>query len=184
MSDITAQDFFRADELSSDCVLSGAELKRVFWQFKEMQKEAERQQAFWKSTNDSMVDAYKKLAAFQEELRVSREQLREANELLEQKVAERTAALAEQLERIRTQQETIRALFTPIIQIWSRVLALPIVGGLDRSRVEEITHSLLRAVVDTRSAFVILDLTGVKTVDAATADHLLKIATAAVPGAP
>jgi anti-anti-sigma regulatory factor len=41
--------------------------------------------------------------------------------------------------------------------------------------VEEITHSLLRAVVDARCNFVILDLTGVKTVDATTADNLLKI---------
>jgi anti-anti-sigma regulatory factor len=77
------------------------------------------------------------------------------------------------------QRETIRALFTPIIQVWSRVLALPIVGGLDQGRVEEITQSLLEAIVKSGCSFVILDLTGGKEVDAATADHLLRIGRAA-----
>jgi len=95
MSEITAQDFFRADELLDGAALSGDELRRAFWQLKKMQREAQQQQTFWKSVNDSLSDAYRKLASFQEELRSSREQLREANERLEQKVRERTAALDE-----------------------------------------------------------------------------------------
>lgn len=179
MTKISAQDFFRAEQLPPDAVLTDAELASAFWQLKKMQRESQQQQAFWKSVNDSLSDAYKKLAAFQEEVRTSREQLRQANELLEEKVQERTAELRARLEQIEEQQETIRALFTPIIQVWEQVLVLPIVGALDASRAAEMMEALLQAVVDSQCTFVILDLTGVKTVDADTADHLLRIDRAA-----
>ncbi|UQA62918.1 STAS domain-containing protein [Polyangium aurulentum] len=308
MTKITAHELFRAPELPADAVLSGDELVSAFWQLKKMQRESQQQQSFWKSVNDSLSDAYKKLASFQEELKTSREQLREANEQLERKVQERTAALAEarelsesivssisdvllvvdrqgvvtranreaaellgeeesalegraidsillpapdgdaalpvdwldivlregelhnrevilasavrdpipvvvsaariesprkevqgvvciakdmreqrrveaelrdKLAQIEEQQQTIRALFTPVIQVWSKILVLPIVGSVDAARATEMMDALLQAVVDTQSEFVILDLTGVKGVDAETADHLLKMHRAA-----
>jgi len=175
MSSITAQELFSAEELAPGASLSGEELMRAFWQIRKMQREAQQQQAFWKSVNDSMSDAYAKLAASQEELKASREALREANAGLEQKVEDRTAELRAQLERIQAQQETIRTLFTPIIQVWDDILVLPIVGALDRDRVAEMTERLLEEVVRTGSGFVVLDLTGVEDVDAGTADHLMKI---------
>lgn len=304
MTSITAQDLFKLEDLPSDAELSSSELQSAFWQLKKLQREFQQQQTFWRSVNDSMSDAYAKLAAFQEELRTSQEELREANLLLEEKVRQRTHALnearelaenvvasisdmllivdvdgkiqqanraaehllgspatellgrriqdivvselrhapdlsadwlsrvlrdgeirncdaayrthedqllpvvfsasrlrspngavlgavciakdvterrqaehelREQLERITSQEEMIRALFTPIIRVWERVLVLPLIGDLDPRRVSEIMHDLLHAVADTRSAFVVLDLTGVKAVDGETADHLLRI---------
>lgn len=304
MTSITAQDLFKLDELPSDAELSSAELRSAFWQLKKLQREVQQQQTFWRSVNDSMSDAYTKLAAFQEELRASQEELREANSLLEEKVRQRTHALNEarelaenvvesisdmlllidadgrirqanpaaeallgsseqellgrriqtilvndldhpshldpdwlsvvlqegeirncdaayltrdkehlpvvfsasrlrspqggllgavciakdvterrqveqelraQLERITSQEEMIRALFTPIIRVWDRVLVLPLIGDLDPRRVTEIMHDLLHAVVESRSSFVVLDLTGVQAVDGETADHLLRI---------
>lgn len=175
MTIISAQDFFRSDELPTDAELPAEELRSAFWQLKRMQRESQQQQEFWKSVNDSMSDAYAKLGAFQEELKASKEDLREANARLEEKVNERTSELSAQLDRIRAQQETIRALFTPIIRVWERVLVLPIIGALDRDRAAEITHNLLHAVVESRSAFAILDLTGVEDVDVETADHLIRI---------
>lgn len=83
-----------------------------------------------------------------------------------------------QVEQIKAQQETIRALVTPIIRVWDRVLVLPIVGALDQGRASEITHNLLRSASDTQSAFVVLDLTGVTAADTETADHLLRISRA------
>lgn len=175
MTIISAQDFFRAEELPDDAELPAAELRAAFWQLKRMQRESQQQQAFWKSVNESMSGAYEKLGAFQEELKTSREELRQANARLEEKVSERTAELRAQLDRIKAQQETIRALFTPIIRVWERVLVLPIIGALDRDRAAEITSNLLEAVVASRSAFVILDLTGVGEVEVETAEHLLRI---------
>ena len=95
MTSISAQDLFKLEELPSDAELSSAELRSAFWQLKKMQREFQQQQTFWRSVNDSMSDAYSKLAAFQEELRTSQEELREANSLLEEKVRQRTHALNE-----------------------------------------------------------------------------------------
>jgi rsbT co-antagonist protein RsbR len=187
---ITASQFFKLSEMDPDrvpdCVLTGAELQTVFWKYQELQQGFERQQVFWKTANSAIGDAYKKLATVQEALQASQEQLREANERLEEKVRERTAALdesreraerefREQLERIRRQQETIRTLFSPIIQLWPRVLALPIVGELDQERATETTERLLGAVAESRSCFVIIDITGVKALGSVATSQLLKM---------
>ncbi|MDC0742096.1 STAS domain-containing protein [Polyangium mundeleinium] len=179
MPELSAQEFFRAGEIPEGAVLSGKELEAAFWQIKKMQRESQQQQAFWKSVNDSLSDAYQKLASFQKELASSREALRQANERLEEKVRERTLELTDKLEKIEEQQRTIRALFTPVIQVWDRILVLPIVGELDARRASEMMGGLLEAVVDTQSTFVVLDLTGVDDVDAETADHLVKMSRAA-----
>jgi anti-anti-sigma regulatory factor len=178
MSKISAHDFFRAAELPPDAELSGAELAKAFWQLKKMQRESQQQQGFWKSVNDSLSDAYQKLASSQEELKSSRQALRDANDLLEEKVQERTAEISDKLEKIEEQRETIRALFTPIIQVWEHVLVLPIVGALDARRAAEMMGDLLGAVVNTQCRFVILDLTGVEHVDTETAEHLLMMSRA------
>jgi PAS domain S-box-containing protein len=99
-----------------------------------------------------------------------------AKDVTEQKRAEEE--LLRHLSQITAQQETIRALITPIIRVWDRVLVLPLVGALDQGRASEITHSLLHSVSDTQSAFVVIDLTGVTAVDTETAEHLLKISRA------
>ncbi len=100
-----------------------------------------------------------------------------AKDVTERRQAEKE--LRAQLQRIRQQQETISVLFTPIIQLWRRVLALPIVGEIDYSRAAEMMERLLAAVVETRCEFVIVDVTGLKNVDALTTEHLLKLNRAA-----
>jgi hypothetical protein len=65
MPRITAQDLFNADELPADAEFSSAELVQAFWQLKKLQREWQQQQVFWRSLNDSLSDAYAKLAAFQ-----------------------------------------------------------------------------------------------------------------------
>lgn len=168
---ISAQDLFKLDALPPEAVLESAALECAFWQIKKMQRESRQQQMFWKSVNDSMSDAYTKLAALQEEIKSSREDLQQVNARLEEQVRARTEALT----RIANQEEMIRALFTPIIRVWEQVLVLPIIGDLDPRRGGEIMHNLLHAVVDSQCTFVVLDLTGVKTVDGETADHLIQI---------
>jgi rsbT co-antagonist protein RsbR len=87
----------------------------------------------------------------------------------------REIELEEKLMIIEEQRSAIRALSAPIIQVWDRVLALPVVGTLDEERAAEITGRLLDAVVVHRAKYAILDLTGVETVDEGTAHHLVKI---------
>jgi rsbT co-antagonist protein RsbR len=69
----------------------------------------------------------------------------------------------------------IRELSTPIIEVWDRVLTVPIVGMIDSGRASELMDNLLQAVAKTRSRFAILDLTGVEDVDTGTAGHLLAL---------
>lgn len=87
----------------------------------------------------------------------------------------REIELQEKLAIIEEQRSAIHALSAPIIQVWDGVLALPVVGTLDEARAEEITGRMLDAVVAHKARYAILDLTGVKTVDEGTADHLVKI---------
>jgi rsbT co-antagonist protein RsbR len=87
----------------------------------------------------------------------------------------REIEVEEKLAIITAQRTAIRALSAPIIQVWDRVLALPVVGTLDEERAAEITGRMLDAVASHAARYAILDLTGVETVDEGTADHLVKI---------
>lgn len=82
-------------------------------------------------------------------------------------------------EVIRQQQHEMLELSTPVVTLWTNVLALPIIGTLDSSRAQTIMESLLEKIVETGAEMAILDITGVPTVDTLTAQHLLKTVTAA-----
>lgn len=75
---------------------------------------------------------------------------------------------------IERQQEEILELSSPVVQVWDGVLAVPLIGTLDSYRTQQVTETILEAVVATRSEQVILDITGVPTVDTQVAHHLLK----------
>jgi rsbT co-antagonist protein RsbR len=75
-------------------------------------------------------------------------------------------------------KEAIRAMSTPILEVWRGVLLLPVIGAVDSARAAEMTESLLNAVVRTRCRMAILDLTGVEVMDTSTLGHLFKIVSA------
>jgi anti-anti-sigma regulatory factor len=75
--------------------------------------------------------------------------------------------------------ETVRDLSTPVIPVHDGVLVLPIVGTIDTSRSAQIMESLLNAIQKERASIVIIDITGVPTVDTGVADHLLRSTRAA-----
>lgn len=81
--------------------------------------------------------------------------------------------LREKLTQIEAQQRTIRELSTPIVEVWDRVLTLPILGMVDAVRASEIMDNLLQAITRVRARFAIIDLTGVKEIDTATASYLI-----------
>ncbi|UQA55793.1 STAS domain-containing protein [Polyangium aurulentum] len=95
----------------------------------------------------------------------------ELSRLRQERLEEAQRPLAEKLAIIEEQQEAIRVLGSPILEVWDGVLALPIIGRVDARRAAEITGDLLERIVATQSQYAILDLTGVDTVDAATAEH-------------
>jgi anti-anti-sigma regulatory factor/HAMP domain-containing protein len=79
------------------------------------------------------------------------------------------------LDVIERQQEAIRTMSIPIIQVWEGVIALPVVGELDTARVENMTAAVLDAIVQRQANVLILDLTGVGTVNDTTADHVINV---------
>jgi len=80
---------------------------------------------------------------------------------------------------IRQQQDSIRELSTPVLQIRERLLLLPIIGVIDTHRARLITESLLRAIRTNRAKVVVMDITGVATIDSKVANHVLQTVTAA-----
>jgi rsbT co-antagonist protein RsbR len=80
---------------------------------------------------------------------------------------------------IRQQQDAIRELSTPVLQIRDRMLLLPIIGVIDTHRARMITENLLTSIRNNRAKVVVMDITGVATIDSKVANHLLQTVTAA-----
>ncbi|HEY5921804.1 MAG TPA: protoglobin domain-containing protein [Kofleriaceae bacterium] len=77
------------------------------------------------------------------------------------------------------QSEAIRELSTPVLQIRERLLLLPLIGVIDTHRAQLITENLLHAIRGTRARVVVIDVTGVATIDSKVANHLLQTVSAA-----
>lgn len=86
--------------------------------------------------------------------------------------------LEEKLATIERQQIAIRELSTPVIEVWSGVLCLPVVGIMDTTRSAEMTDALLRSVADKKARCAIIDITGIEVMDTGTADHFMRMARA------
>jgi len=80
---------------------------------------------------------------------------------------------------IRQQQEAIRELSTPVLQIRDRLLLLPIIGVIDTHRARLITESLLVAIRENRAKAVVMDVTGVAAIDSKVANHIMQTVSAA-----
>ena len=89
-------------------------------------------------------------------------------------------SFVEERERvIREQQEAIRELSTPVLQVRERLVVLPIIGMLDSQRARQLTEQLLGAIQANRARVVVLDITGVATIDLTVANHLVQAVEAA-----
>jgi len=75
---------------------------------------------------------------------------------------------------IRQQQEAIRELSTPVLQVRERLLILPIIGVIDSQRAKQLTEQLLRGIRSNRAKVVVVDITGVPTIDSTVANHLVQ----------
>jgi rsbT co-antagonist protein RsbR len=89
-------------------------------------------------------------------------------------------SFVEERERvIREQQEAIRELSTPVLQVRDRLLILPIIGMLDAQRARQLTEQLLGAIQANRARVVVIDVTGVAAIDGGVANHLVQTVEAA-----
>jgi rsbT co-antagonist protein RsbR len=89
-------------------------------------------------------------------------------------------SFVEERERvIRAQQESIRELSTPVLQVRDRLLILPIIGVLDAARARQLTEQLLGAIRSSRATVVVIDITGVAAIDLTVANHIVQAVEAA-----
>ena len=72
-------------------------------------------------------------------------------------------------------KEQNRRLSTPILELGTDIVALPLIGAVDADRAALMMEQLLEAVARGRYRVVILDVTGVDTIDAETAAHFTRV---------
>ncbi len=74
---------------------------------------------------------------------------------------------------IRQQQDAIRELSTPVLPVREGLLILPIVGVIDPQRARQLTQQLLRGIRANRAKVVVIDITGVPSINSTVANHLV-----------
>lgn len=86
--------------------------------------------------------------------------------------------IAERDKTIKRQQDEMMELASPVVELWDRIVAVPLVGTLDSMRAQEVMENTLSAIVEKKADIVIIDITGVRTVDTQVAQHLIRTAAA------
>jgi rsbT co-antagonist protein RsbR len=87
--------------------------------------------------------------------------------------------VADRERTINMQQAAIRELSTPALQVRDRLFILPIIGLLDSMRAKQLTEGLLGCIRVNRAKVVVMDVTGVGTIDSNVANHLIQTVVAA-----
>lgn len=137
---------------------------------------------------DELGILFNMVARTAQELRRSRELELQHRRELEERIAELQAAherqselLVRQLHELAASHEqqarllaTVRELSSPILAVHPHVLLVPLIGALDLARVEQTMGALLPALSAARARVVILDVTGVPTLDVDIAERLLR----------
>ena len=85
------------------------------------------------------------------------------------------AYLEEKERTINAQQDEIRETATPITEIWDGVLTLPIIGTLDSSRTMLMMEALLNRIASERASAVVMDVTGVRSINSQVSHHLIQM---------
>lgn len=80
---------------------------------------------------------------------------------------------------IREQQAAIRELPTPVLPFREGMLLVPIIGIIDSQRARQLTEQLLRSIRSNRAKVVVIDITGVQSVDSRVANHIVQTVEAA-----
>ncbi|MEW5919973.1 MAG: STAS domain-containing protein [Bacillota bacterium] len=75
---------------------------------------------------------------------------------------------------VRELERMLSELATPIIRIWREVLLVPLIGGLDSDRAQGMAERLLDRVSATRAKVIVVDVTGVPTIDTAAGGFLIE----------
>lgn len=124
----------------------------------------------------------RQVAARTEEIERVSAELRAANAELSVELAERQRAEAQraalQEEVVKMQAEKLAELSTPVIPITEEILVMPLIGTMDAERAHSLLEAALSGAQARRARIMILDITGMKLVDASVAGTLTRTASA------
>jgi rsbT co-antagonist protein RsbR len=127
----------------------------------------------------SMLDAIVEARRNLERAQLHEAELERARQSLSQQVRERTRDLENALLDVQESMfeqaallDALRAQSIPVVPLFRRVIALPVVGMLDAERAERLLSSLLGGVEQYDARVVLLDITGVPVIDEAAAQGL------------
>ncbi|KYF74712.1 protein kinase [Sorangium cellulosum] len=127
-------------------------------------------------------DLEQEVAARTDDLRMSNEQLRALNDRLQIELAERVRLQEERVqmqeEIIRNQRDRLHELSTPFIPITDDIMVMPIIGTVDDRRAAQMIEAAMQGVAASSAKVVIVDVTGVKSVDTSVASRLMSLAQA------
>ncbi|MCS6883269.1 MAG: STAS domain-containing protein [Oscillochloridaceae bacterium] len=130
--------------------------------------------------------------ARQESMQAQR-MLEQINHELERRVNQRTAELALALEDVKRhaadqaallnaieqQRDIIREMSVPVLPVGNDTLVMPLVGVLDSARLVQVQEHALKRIEASRARRLLLDITGVPSVDAQVAQGLVRVVQAA-----
>ena len=78
-------------------------------------------------------------------------------------------------EKISANAKTLMEMSTPVTPIWEGILLLPLLGLLDSQRTQDVMNKTLSKISESRAKVLMMDISGVSTMDTAVANQLLKI---------
>jgi len=77
-------------------------------------------------------------------------------------------------EVIKRQTQELIELSTPVVELWDKIILVPLIGTLDSERSQVVMENLLNYIVKSRAEIAIIDIMGVPTVDTQVAQHIVK----------
>ncbi|WP_437337536.1 STAS domain-containing protein [Sorangium sp. So ce394] len=86
--------------------------------------------------------------------------------------------IQEKLTLIEHQRAAMRALSVPILEVWSQILCVPVIGSMDEERCGHLMERLLAAVNATRARAVVIDVTGLDRMEANALTLFVRVASA------
>jgi anti-anti-sigma factor len=79
-----------------------------------------------------------------------------------------------QMQELRDREDMIGKLSTPIVEIENGIALLPLVGVLDKTRARQLTESILEHIAKEKIDMIVMDVTGIASMDTQTANHIIR----------
>lgn len=172
--------FLERIELCDECPIErGEEPPRLVSIQRLLGRHRETSRAMRKLAN-KLNKAERRIKELEEGILESEERAAKLESVQQACVLQANEELRAKMELVRQKEDAIKALSTPIIEVWEGVIVLPVIGALDDNRAGGILSSLLESVARRRARHAILDMTGVDQIDAGTAAHLGMIGRAVI----